>query len=149
MHTVELLPDDELDSLVREMWVGLLDRGLPSLASHPHPTNRPHLTVVNAASLDGLPELSLPIAVAFEPPRMLGRALVLPVVPDAALRELHSLVWSKLPEAWPPPAEWVPHISLALRFPDGTRAGGLSGPAGGSLVAARTYDSVSRTVRGL
>ena len=86
MHTVELLPDDELDSRVREMWGSLLDRGLPSLASHPHPTNRPHVTVVTAPVLDRLPELPLPIEVTFEPPRMLGRALVLPVTPSPALR---------------------------------------------------------------
>ncbi|MBL7258687.1 2'-5' RNA ligase family protein [Paractinoplanes lichenicola] len=147
MHTVELLPDDELDSRVREMWGLLGERGL---ASHPHPTNRPHLTVVTAPSLDGLPELALPIEVEIGPPRMLGRALVLPVTPNAALRDMHELVWSSLAEAWPPAAEWVPHISLALRFPEGDHtAREMSGPATGTLTKARSYDSVTRTVRDL
>ncbi|MBM2619600.1 2'-5' RNA ligase family protein [Actinoplanes sp. LDG1-06] len=147
MHTVELLPDEGLDSAVRKQWGLLLDAGLPSLASHGHPTNRPHLTVVTAASLDGLPALSLPVAVSFGAARMLGRALVLPVEVTDQLREMHERVWSALPSAWPPPAEWVPHVSLALRAsPAALTAASSFGRVEGSFVAARSYDTSVRTV---
>ena len=78
MHTVELLPDEELTRGVRELWALLRDAGLPSLATHQHPTNRPHFTVITAASLDGLPPLPLPLTATLGPVRMLGRALVRP-----------------------------------------------------------------------
>ncbi len=48
MRTVELLLDPGLDQGVRDLWDRLRDAGLPSLAAHPHPTNRPHLTVITA-----------------------------------------------------------------------------------------------------
>ncbi|GAA1642981.1 2'-5' RNA ligase family protein [Actinoplanes couchii] len=152
-HTVELLLDDDLDRHVRGWWRRLRDAGLASLAAHPHPTNRPHLTVVTAASLAGLRPLPLPIPVELGPVRMLGRALVLGVTATARLRDLHHEVVSALadPEPWPPPPQWVPHVSLALRMPEEQRAAALDlfagePPARGHLVAARSYDSRTRTV---
>ena len=154
MHTVELLPDDELAHRVREIWDLLLDAGRPSLATNEHPTNRPHLTVVTAASLDGLPPLPLPVEASLGPARMLGRALVLEVTPTDGLRALHESVWSALPEAWPPPSDFVPHVSLALRVPDDQRPAALAllaslTPMRGSLVSARTYDTSLRVARSI
>ncbi|BCY12130.1 2'-5' RNA ligase family protein [Actinoplanes sp. L3-i22] len=151
MRTVELLLDQEQDFAVRREWALLRDAGLPSLADHGHPTNRPHLTVVRAASLDGLPELTLPLVAELGPVRRLGRALVRPVTPTAELRDLHSRVWSALPGAWPPPGEWFPHVSLALRAP-GDMLDRLPAEIGRpdsrecSFVAARSYDTEARTV---
>lgn len=145
MHTVELLLDVALESGVRALWNRLHAAGLPSLATHRHPTNRPHLTVVTASSLTGLAPLPLPLAVELGPVRMLGRALVRTVTPTDGLRELHARVWSALPDAWPPPADWVPHVSLALRFPAGPPPVDVP-PAYGEVVAARSYDTRARTV---
>ncbi|WP_250008376.1 2'-5' RNA ligase family protein [Actinoplanes sp. M2I2] len=153
MHTVELLPAEELSSRVRALWDRLAAAGLPSLATHRHPTNRPHLTVVTAESVVGLPPLGLPMAFTFGGVRLLGRALVWAVEPSASLRALQSAVWSSV-GGWPPPAEFAPHVSLALRVPAESQAavlellGGVP-PVAGSFVAARSYDTETRTVRDL
>ncbi|GAA2847373.1 hypothetical protein Acy02nite_03340 [Actinoplanes cyaneus] len=149
MHTVELLLDQELDGAVRRQWSFLEECGLPSLARHPHPTNRPHLTLVRASSLAGLPPLTLPLAAELGPVTRLGRALVREVTPTPELRELHRRIWSALPDAWPPPQEWTPHVSLALRFPGTTMPAIPAGPDCGHFVAARTYDTLTREVREL
>ena len=155
MHTVELLPDADLECAVRDLWDRLRDAGLPSLAGHPHPTNRPHLTVITAASIAGLANPPLPVAAHLGPARFLGRALVLDVVPTDELRDIHARAWSSLSgnHPWPAPLAWVPHISLALKVPQAQRAAALrtvtTTPARGRFVAARSYDSQTRTVADL
>jgi hypothetical protein len=153
VHTVELTLDPELDHGVRDLWGRLRDAGLPSLATHPHPTNRPHLTVITAGSLAGLPALPLPVAAELGEARLLGRALVRVVTLTAELREIQARVWSALGGAdpWPPPPEWVPHVSLALNLPAHRRDAALHllaalPPAHGLFVAARSYDTGTRTV---
>ena len=153
MHTVELLPDPELADGVRDLWFLLRDAGLKSLADHSHPTNRPHLTVITADSLDGLARLRLPVAAELGDVMVLGRALVREVVLTAELSELQAEVWSSVrdPTAWPTPPEWRPHISLALNIPAAQRPEALRllddlPPAHGQFVAARSYDAQTRTV---
>jgi hypothetical protein len=156
MHTVELLLDPQLEHGVRDLWNSLRDAGLPSLATHRHPTNRPHLTVLTAASLAGLPPLPMPIPAALTQVRLLGRALVRQVTSTPELRQLQAEAWSALPGAdpWPPPHEWIPHVSLALNIPAGRRETALdllaTVPAQhGHFVAARSYDTQTRTLVGL
>ncbi len=156
MRTVELLPDARLEDGVRRLWDLLLAAGLPSLATHTHPTNRPHLTVLTAADLTGRPRLPLPLPASLGPVRMLGRALVREVTPAAPLRAWQAEAWSALADAdpWPAPPDWVPHVSLALKVPPDRRAEALDllacVPAEtGHFVAARSYDSVTRTVTDL
>lgn len=156
VHTVELLLDPELDRGVRDLWDRLRDAGLPSLATHPHPTNRPHLTLLTARSLAGLPAPALPVPAELGEVRLLGRALVRAVTPAAGLREIQSRVWTALAgaEPWPAPAEWLPHVSLALRLPEDRRAAALDllatlPPARGQFVAARSYDTRTRAVTGI
>jgi hypothetical protein len=147
VQTVELMPDPALSARVRALWDRLAAAGLPSLASHTHPTNQPHVTVATAASLGPLPPLPLPIPVLLEPPVMLGRALVLPLAANPALDRLRAEVWPALTD--PRPGSWVPHVSLALRMPSPEPAlTVLSGyrTLTGELVAARSYDSETRTV---
>lgn len=48
VHTVELLLDPRLEDGVRDLWDRLRDAGLPSLAAHPHPTNRPQFTAARS-----------------------------------------------------------------------------------------------------
>ncbi|MEU4625836.1 2'-5' RNA ligase family protein [Actinoplanes sp. NPDC023801] len=153
--TVELLLDDDLEAAVRDLWESLHAAGLRSLATHRHPTNRPHVTLVAAASLAGLPELDLPVPIALGPVRLLGRALVRPIE-SPRLRALHERVWRAVGSVNPlhAPAAWVPHVSLALNLPDAQRADALALLAGlpprtGHGVAARSYDTVARTVREL
>ena len=154
MHTVELLLDDRLEAGVRELWSLLRDAGLPSLATHPHPTNRPHLTVLTAASRAGLPPVPLPLVAELGPVRLLGRALVREVRATPQLRELQAAAWSALPAGWPAPPDWVPHVSLALKVPPDRReeaAGLLAGvpAAAGLFVAVRSYDTATRAVTAL
>ncbi|GAA3304310.1 2'-5' RNA ligase family protein [Dactylosporangium vinaceum] len=156
MHTVELLLDERLEAEVRASWRRLSAAGLPSLDTHRHPTNRPHLTLLSAASLAGLPPLTLPVEAELGPVRMLGRALVLEVRPAPALLRLQEQVWAALDggDRWPAPEAWVPHVSLALKVPEDRRAAavGLFGdlePLRGWFTAARSYDTGSRAVVGL
>jgi hypothetical protein len=156
VYTVELMPDPHLDLGVRELWDRLQAAGLPSLATHLHPTNRPHLTVLTAGSLTGLGPLPLPLPVELGHVRMLGRALVREVTPTAELRDLHAEIWSTLAHAdpWPLPADWIPHVSLALNVPEGRRDAALDllaalPPVSGRFVAARSYDTRARTVTDL
>lgn len=121
---------------------------------HPHPTNRPHLTVLTAASLAGLPPLLLPVTAELGEVEMLGRALVRRVTPTAELREIHAGAWSALAgaQAWPAPPEWIPHVSLALKVPEAQREAALKlfsqePVERGHFTAARSYDTASRTVR--
>ncbi|GIF14186.1 2'-5' RNA ligase family protein [Actinoplanes teichomyceticus] len=151
MHTVELLLNRTADERVRDQWRRLHAAGLPSLATHPHPSNRPHLTVLKASSVAGLAPVPLPLPATLGPVRMLGRALVREVTATPELRALHRSLWSTLPDPWPPPEDWVPHVSLALRFPAASCPAAVevlaaSPPVHGSFVAARSYDIVARTL---
>jgi hypothetical protein len=153
VRTVELLLDERLEAGVRVLWCRLRDAGLPSLANHRHPTNRPHLTLLTAASLAGLPQLPLPLPAQLGAARMLGKALVLEVLATQPLRAAHARVRSALagPGRWPPPQEWVPHVSLALNVPAHQREAALRSladlpTAHGQFTAARSYDTATRTV---
>ncbi|GIE81891.1 hypothetical protein Aph02nite_78410 [Actinoplanes philippinensis] len=152
MRTVELVLDDTLDTAVRELWRILRAAGLRSLATHTHPSNRPHITLAAAESLEALPAVRLPVPVRLGPVRMLGRALVRPA-DSPRLRELQAGVWRALDATNPlhAPDVWEPHVSLALNLPDRQRADALALLAGipaisGHAVAARSYDTSTRTV---
>ncbi|WKU06531.1 2'-5' RNA ligase family protein [Micromonospora sp. HUAS LYJ1] len=168
MRTVELLCCPALERTVRAAWDRLSAAGLPSLARHGHPTNRPHLTLAAveafppgaADRLAALFVTALPLPVALDRVTVLdGSApLVWLVRPGTALTALHDAVWAALDGAdgqrpWHAPGNWVPHLSLALRFRDRDRrlARALVGgerPVG-RLVAARSYDGDTRTVQPL
>jgi hypothetical protein len=152
MRTVELVIDDTLDTSVRELWRILHAAGLRSLATHTHPTNRPHITLAVAASLPALPALRLPVPVRLGPVRLLGRALVR-TADSPRLRQVQAEVWQALDATNPLHAldVWVPHVSLALNLPEGQRADALALLAGipaidGDAVGVRSYDTEARTV---
>ena len=156
MRTVELLLESRLEQTVRDVWEMLHTAGLKSLATHRHPTNRPHLTLVAGDWTDPLPALDLPIAVELRDVRFLGRALVWAAEPGPALREAQSRVWHAVTAVNPlhAPQSWTPHVSLALNVPDRQRAaalGLLTGlpPRTGELIAARSYETETRTVTDL
>jgi len=168
VHSIELLPDEVTERVVRGVWQSIADEGLPSQAGHRHPTNRPHLTLATADVLPSATRAALAEALAALPLplhltgllRFSGRSNVLAwaVRPDAALLTLHERVWRILREApgggpshpLLAPGRWVPHISLG-RGRDGVWAGpderwlppGVT--ASGWWAEARRYDSTSRT----
>lgn len=164
MRTVELVAAAGLDDAVRDAWRRLAAAGLPSLADHPHPSNRPHLTLV---TVDGFPAgaegrlrtalATLPVAVRLHGLIFFGGRLRMAawrVVPDDALLGLHAEVWRAVDGAvrnpLHAPGRWRPHVSLARRVrPEHHAAvaavcGDRAVP--GRLVAARSYDGDSRTV---
>jgi hypothetical protein len=164
MPTVELLLDEELEERVRAVWARLAAAGLPGLADHRHPTNRPHLTLAAAdalppdgwlaGALDGLPiPVRLDGVLSFGGAR---GALAWAVVPGRRLldvqAEVSRLVRPRSP--WLRPGLWTPHVSLVLRASPAQRAAAVAlladlPAAEGALVAARSYDEPSRTVRPL
>ncbi|WP_329009659.1 2'-5' RNA ligase family protein [Micromonospora rifamycinica] len=168
MRTVELLCCPALEEAVRAAWGRLAGAGLPSLARHGHPTNRPHLTLAAvddfppgaADRLAGLFDAALPLPVRLDRVTVLdGSApLVWPVRPTATLTGLHRAVWAALDGAdgrrpWHAPGHWIPHLSLALRFRDHDRRLARAVVDGdrpaGRFVAARSYDGDTRTVQSL
>ena len=148
VHTVELLPDDELDGVVRAMWDRLAAAGLASLAHHRHPTNRPHLTLASGPRPAHV-VLDLPLRVTLDGPvRFGGRAALLAwrVVPTRELLDLQARVWRAMDDPNPlhAPERWVPHVGLARRVPPDADI--TVGMRHGWLVAARSYDTDTRTV---
>ncbi|MFF8866238.1 2'-5' RNA ligase family protein [Streptomyces sp. NPDC015139] len=172
MHTVELLADSATEERVRHVWQRLAAAGLPSLADHRHPTNRPHLTLATSPELPWvlrrelctvLTALPLPLSLRGVI-RFSGRVKVLAwrVVPDAALAALQREVWEVLAGSGSgvgnplhEPGTWVPHISLArarsgaVPWPDELLPAELSQQWDGTFDAARSYDSTARTVEPL
>ncbi|MFD7710584.1 2'-5' RNA ligase family protein [Streptomyces sp. NPDC059786] len=130
MHSVELLPDPATERAVEDVWRRLEESGRPSLATHRHPTNRPHLTLATADALPpetgdrvrcALAVLPLPLCLDGTV-RFAGRKPVLAwaVRADDALLRLHETVWRALrdapgggrPNPLHDPARWTPHITL-------------------------------------
>ncbi|MFD9291623.1 2'-5' RNA ligase family protein [Streptomyces sp. NPDC060030] len=171
MHSVELLLDHATERAVREAWERLARAGLPSLAAHRHPTNRPHLSLATAdtlpaqtrAGLDHTLTAALPLSLTLDGlVRFGGRRHVLgwAVRPDDALLSLHRTVWRTLREApgcgrpnpLHDPERWIPHITLGRGAEHPGTASGTEvlplvpdTPLTGRWTGARTYDSLSRT----
>lgn len=168
MRTVELLPDDRLEAMIRGAWRRLAEAGLPSLAGHRHPTNRPHLTIAETESLGdegraaigGLVGAKLPLAtglVAMGVFARRGLVLHLVVVPSPELVTLHLAVWERLaalgaaPRPHLEPGRWVPHVTLAGRLSraDLSAAADIVAdmlPVEGAWTGARSYDDTVRDV---
>jgi hypothetical protein len=131
-HSLELLPDDVSDRLLRAQWAALDAAGFEALSRHHSPSNRPHVTVASVVRLpDGaVPRLaallarSLPVEVRLGPPLVLGpgpRVLARSLVPDGALVRLHAeaaLTLGVPRDSRYAPGRWVPHLSLARRLTD-------------------------------
>jgi len=124
--------DRPTDDRVRAEWAALRDAGLPSLARHTAPSNRPHLTldsreVVTAEAEGALRVVAslLPVAVRVGTV-LLFRArqrwvLARHVVVDRPLLELHETAQAVLGPGGSPltaPGRWVPHLTLARGVTD-------------------------------
>lgn len=164
VQTVELLPDDATDAVVRAQWDALAASGLPSQARHTAATNRPHVTlaVCVAVPASAEPELVSTVAALPVPLRLGGlvvfggrrRVLARLVVPTAGLLRLHATVAGVLagcpaPTTLLDPGRWTPHVTLARGLREDQLGAALAVCAGeevdGTAVAARRYDGDTRT----
>ncbi|MFD7701789.1 2'-5' RNA ligase family protein [Streptomyces caelestis] len=169
---MELLPDTATETHVREMWRMTAAAGLPSLAEHRHPTNRPHMTLATCedlrppvrAELATLLDAGLPAPFRLDGLlRFEGRTRVLAwsVAADAEVLELHRRVWEVLASTTGhlnplhAPGRWIPHVTLArsrrtsARWPDHLLPAALREPREAAFTGARSYDSTTRTVDSL
>jgi hypothetical protein len=81
---VVLWPDGQTGTVIRELWDGLSDRGLPSLASHTHRLHQPHCSLSVAEELSADEALAAVGVVPSQPiPLLIGSVGVFP--PNGAL----------------------------------------------------------------
>jgi hypothetical protein len=134
VHSVELLFDADTDAAIRRIWDDLADAGVRSQAGHTAPSNRPHVTLAVAETMDSAvddalrPVLrQLPITCTLGAPMLFGRrqfTLVRLIVPSVQLLSLHADVhhaclphMPKGPLPHSEPGGWTPHVTLARRLP--------------------------------
>ncbi|KQO62396.1 2'-5' RNA ligase family protein [Curtobacterium sp. Leaf261] len=128
MRSLELTLDPAGDAAVRSWWTALADAGLPSLAMHDAPSNRPHLTVAAWPTTGAEPRLQ---TVVGDRPRSLrfggsvlfdaGRGrfvLARQIVVDADLAAFHLAVHRAVPdgEERTLPGRWTPHMTISRRL---------------------------------
>ena len=151
MHHVDLVLDPAADAAVRAAWAALDEAGLPSLAHHRSPSNRPHTTLALSRSWPAPPDRevvvralgALPLTVRTGAPVVFGRGpfvLALAVVPTQGLIALHRSLADVLPPARAhlEPGAWTPHVTLANRL-----GAEQVGPALTVLVAGRLPETVT------
>lgn len=130
MLSVELVPDPQIEAVVRDDWARLEAAGLANSGRNPSPSNRPHITVavrddLEISSLDGVAaQLPIPLElggiVLF---RHRDRVVVArQVVASAALLRLHLDIADRTGPAGPrytntAPDRWTPHVTLARAVP--------------------------------
>lgn len=166
MFSVEMVPDDRVDSAVRADWSALIEAGLPSAGRHPSDSNRPHVTValcdeLPADAIAGLRSLAeaLPLACSWGGVTVFpaGERFVLarPLVVTAELLAVHRRIVGFL---GPPPERyavtaidgWTPHLTLARRVTGEQvgRALALLGaePVAGEITGMRLWDAERKVV---
>ena len=132
VQSVEMLLDAAADRAVRAEWDVLASAGLPSQARHTGPTNRPHVTLAVARTLDPSQESAIVAAVSglLPVPLRLGGLLVFGpgpfilcrlVVPSSPLLDLQSQVVAAIGrgvDVFPhqAPGAWTAHVTLARRL---------------------------------
>ncbi|MET0863287.1 MAG: 2'-5' RNA ligase family protein [Nakamurella sp.] len=131
MHSVELVLDDKTDQQIRAQWSELAAAGLPSQARHTGATNRPHITLALAGTLDATDVVQLTVAATALPmPVTIGGLLIFGahrfvlarlVIPSAALLDLQGAITQALAEPVDPhhtfaAGRWTPHVTLARRL---------------------------------
>ncbi|WP_458781980.1 2'-5' RNA ligase family protein [Arthrobacter sp. D3-16] len=164
MRSVELTFGESTDSLIRMDWARLLEAGLPSLATHTSPSNRPHITLAAGNSLALGADAQdlwggLPIVIRFSglvlfPAGSGSCVLARLVVPAEGLLQLHARLHQQCAGAFANtlPDSWTPHVTLARRIPGhllGTAIAALDVRTEGECTAARLWDSPTRTTTSL
>lgn len=176
VQSIELLFDEPAETALRSAWDGLAAAGLPSLAQHQGPTNRPHVTVAVAESgldpavaavraiadhgLDGLGPLEVGAPLLFGGHRHRW-VLTRQIVPSGRLLAFHATVHGAIRDAAPDaevvvqtlPDRWTPHASLVRHISADRVAEALEAidptPLTCRFVGLRLWDSVERTVQSL
>jgi 2'-5' RNA ligase len=132
VQSLELTFDRRADEVLRAQWQALRDAGLPSMARHTGPTNRPHVTVDTRDEVPAEAEKALaPVALRLPLELRIGGLLLFHgrrrwvlarhVVVDRPLLELHAHAQAVLgPDSSPLTARgrWVPHLTLARNISD-------------------------------
>lgn len=178
VQSIELLFDEETESVLRAAWDTLAEADLPSLATHVGDSNRPHVTVAVAeegletgldavrAVVAGWDLRGAGLAAVVGAPLLFGGhrhrwVLTRQVVPSRPLLTLHAAVHRALAEHAPDaevveqtrPDGWTPHVSLARRVPADRLGEALERldvePLPGRFRGARLWDSPSKTVTDL
>jgi 2'-5' RNA ligase len=164
MRSVELTFGESTDSSIRTDWATLSEAGLPSLASHTSPSNRPHITLAAGNLLDVGPDIQnlwsgLPFSIRFSGlvvfPAGAGKyVLARLVVPAPDLLQLHARLHQRCTGAYENtlPNAWTPHVTLARRIPGhrlGAALDALAARTEGQCVEARLWDSSTRTITSL
>jgi len=132
-HSIELIFDEETNAIIGQQWQKIADAGLPSQGNIRSTTNRPHVTLVAADSIDAAVDEGLraiPDVVGM--PVNVGALLLFwgrrgtaarLVVASERLLGLHAQVFAtarphiggrSLPHIQP--GGWTPHITLARRL---------------------------------
>ncbi|PYE16008.1 2'-5' RNA ligase superfamily protein [Williamsia limnetica] len=134
-HSIELIFDAETDATITSQWDALTAAGLPSQGRTRSESNRPHVTLIAADSIDGsvdrdlatltdLPgmEVNIGAMLLFRGRRATAARLV---VPSSELCDLHAHVFelsrghiSGEPLPHIQPGAWTPHVTLARRLAD-------------------------------
>ena len=132
VQSLELTFDRRADEVLRAQWQALRDAGLPSMARHTGPTNRPHVTVDPATRSSPRPRRPWPPwRCGYRWSLRIGGLLLFHgrrrwvlarhVVVDRPLLELHAHAQAVLgPDSSPLTARgrWVPHLTLARNIQD-------------------------------
>ncbi len=162
--SLELLPDATTEAAVRADWCRLAEAGLSSLAAHPAPSNRPHITLLVRPRLGPFPldllQGRLPLPLRLGDPVLFGtgerRVLARQVVPSADLLRFHADVHAAAgpgaDAAHTAPGSWTPHVTLArrMRLEALPAALALLGEGTtGTATALRRWDAASARVTAL
>ncbi|WP_238421572.1 2'-5' RNA ligase family protein [Gordonia sp. 'Campus'] len=165
-HSLELILDDPSDQQVRDEWAVLAEAGLPHQGRVASTTNRPHVTLIAASTIDPGADAALtPAAMRLPVDMMLGAPLVFGngrrstlarlVVPTTELLSIHTQVDRLAAEflgrdsspafAHTQPGRWTPHVTLARRLDPDQLAHALGildlrAEIAGSFVALRRWD---------
>jgi 2'-5' RNA ligase len=127
VQALDLTFDRPADDRVRAEWEALREAGLPSLARHTAPTNRPHVTLDTRDRIPAEGEAALGAVAAALPLEVRVGSLLLfharrrwvvarHVVVDHRLLGLHARAHAALGPgggALTAPGRWVPHLTLA------------------------------------
>jgi len=125
LHSLELLPDEEGQAVVRRDWQALRDAGLPSQLDHRGPTNAPHVTVLAAPVIDtGAEALAAEVLAPLLPVPVRasglvlfgGRRLTVARVVDVEESLLAAVVRVRAAVPDLPRHGWLPHVTLARRL---------------------------------
>lgn len=159
MQSLDAIPADEDDALIRELWRRLQDARLPSRGDHRSQSNRPHVTLTAAPDMspdciryaeslaDRLP-LTLPVAGLrfFETSEIAHLLLTADDGLHNKIRELRERSHDQHRDR-----PWTPHITLSGRLTPAqatrTREVLIDVPGEVTLVAITHWDPQTRRVR--